>query len=95
MRIMHITRPSLMACGKPVIATRHRGCEDVVVDGQTGFLIPIKQAAILADKILSLLDNEQLRTQMGRAGRQQVELYFGLAYCNERIIDAIEKGCEK
>ncbi len=81
-----------MACGKPVIATRHRGCEDAVVDGQTGFLVPIKQAPPLASKILSLLDNERLRTELGQAGRQQVEQYFELDYCTERIIEALEKA---
>lgn len=84
-----------MACGKTVIATRHRGCEDVVVDGKTGFLIPIKQVTALVDKILSLLDNEQLRTRMGQAGRLRMEQYFELDYCTEKIVEALEKACEK
>ena len=84
-----------MACGRPVIATRHRGCEDVVVDGQTGFLVPIKEAAPLVDKILYLLDNEQVQTQMGRAARQLVERHFELDYCTDKIIKALEKACEK
>ncbi len=81
-----------MACGKPVIATRHRGCEDVVVDGQTGFLVPVKQISPLANKILLLLDNENLRKEMGQAGRQRVEQCFELRYCTERIVEALEKA---
>jgi glycosyltransferase involved in cell wall biosynthesis len=81
-----------MACGKPVIATQHRGCEDAVVDGQTGFLIPVKQVAPLVDKLLLLLDDEQLRKQMGQAGRQQVEGHFELKYCTEKIVEALEKA---
>lgn len=84
-----------MACAKPVIATRHRGCEDVVKDGQTGFLVPTKQVSALVEKVLFLLDNEQMRIQMGQVGRQHVEQYFELDYCTDRIVDALEKACEK
>lgn len=81
-----------MACGKPVVATRHRGCEDAVVDGQTGFLVPVKQVSPLADKILLLLSNEHLRKEMGQAGRQRVEQHFELRYCTERIVETLEKA---
>ena len=84
-----------MACGKPVIATRHRGCEDVVVDGETGFLVPIKKATALVEKILQLLDDKQSRTRMGKAGRKRVEQYFGLDYCTDKIVEALEKACEE
>lgn len=84
-----------MACGKPVIATRHRGCEDAVLDGQTGFLIPVKQVTYLVEKTSCLLDNQELRAQMGRAARQRVEQHFGLDYCTKRIVEALEKASEK
>jgi glycosyltransferase involved in cell wall biosynthesis len=81
-----------MACGKPVVATRYRGCEDSVVDYQTGFLVPVKQVDPLVDKISLLLDDKQLRMQMGQAGRQRVEQYFELDYCTKKIVDALEKA---
>jgi glycosyltransferase involved in cell wall biosynthesis len=84
-----------MACGKPVVATRHRGCEDVVVDGQTGFLVPVKQVEPLAKKIWCLLDDEQLRTHMGQAGIRRVESHFESDYCTERIVNALEDACRE
>ena len=81
-----------MACNKPVVATRHRGCEDVVVDGQTGFLVPVKQAEPLADKLLLLLDDEQLRRRMGQAGRQHVQQHFEVEYCTKKIVEALEQA---
>jgi glycosyltransferase involved in cell wall biosynthesis len=84
-----------MACGKPVVATRHRGCEEAVADGETGFLVPIKQLTPLADRISYLLCNEQRRAQMGRAARQRAEQHFGLDYCTEEIVEALEKACEE
>ncbi|HUW18209.1 MAG TPA: glycosyltransferase family 4 protein [Sedimentisphaerales bacterium] len=84
-----------MACGKPVVATRHRGCEDAVADGETGFLVPIKELTPLVDRISCLLCNEQRRKQMGRAARQRVEQHFGLDYCTEKIVEALEKASEE
>ncbi len=81
-----------MACGKPVITTKHRGCEDAVADGQTGFLIPVKQVVPLVDRIMLLLDDKQLRRQMGRAGRKRVEQHFELGSCTDKIVQALEKA---
>ena len=82
-----------MACGKPVIATRHRGCEDAVVDQETGFLIPTKDPIQLAKRMAELLDDEALRTRMGRAGRQRVETGFELSHCTRVIVDSIDRAC--
>jgi glycosyltransferase involved in cell wall biosynthesis len=84
-----------MGCGKPVVSTRHRGCEDAVVHEDTGFLVPVKQVAPLADKISILLDNPQLCRDMGRAGRQRAEKYFELNHCTEKIVEAIEIACRQ
>lgn len=67
-----------MACGKAVIATRHRGCEDEVIDGITGYLISIKDPVQLAEKMDYLLNNDKVRLDMGRNARQRVEQYFSL-----------------
>lgn len=82
-----------MACAKPVIATKHRGCEDAIVDGQTGYLIPVKESEPLVDKIKSLLDDEQLRLKMGHAGRDRIEQVFEITDCTTKIVNAIEQAC--
>jgi len=84
-----------MACSKPVVATQHRGCEDAVADGKTGFLVPIKNVGALANKIVLLLDDKQLRGKMGRAARELVERDFGLEHCTAKIIEALENACQK
>jgi len=81
-----------MACGKPVVSTHHKGCEDAVADGSTGFLVPSRQVAPLADRITALLDDDRLRAAMGRAGRQRVEREFQLADCTRTIVDVMEKA---
>jgi glycosyltransferase EpsD len=84
-----------MACGKPVVSTKHRGCEDAVEDKKTGFLVPVKQVTPLVNKISMLLDSPELRQNMGRAGRQRAERCFELNHCTEKIVKAIETACEE
>src|SRR5262249_27650674 len=81
-----------MASGKPVVSTHHKGCEDAVADGSTGFLVPSKQVAPLADRIAALLDDDRLRAAMGREGRQRVEREFELDACTRAIVETMEKA---
>jgi glycosyltransferase involved in cell wall biosynthesis len=81
-----------MACGKPVVSTHHKGCEDAVTDGTTGFLVPSRQSGPLAERIATLLGDERLRAAMGRAGRQRVEREFQMADCTRIIVETLEKA---
>jgi L-malate glycosyltransferase len=65
-----------MACGRPVVATSVGGIPEVVVDGETGLLVPPRDAAALADAIGRLLADPQLRQRMGAAGLQRVTERF-------------------
>jgi glycosyltransferase involved in cell wall biosynthesis len=56
------------AMGIPVIATDIRGCREIVVDGQTGLLVPPKDDASLAGAIADLLEDEEKRVRMGAEG---------------------------
>ncbi|WNG90327.1 glycosyltransferase [Mycobacterium sp. ITM-2016-00317] len=65
-----------MACGVPVVASAVGGMLDTVVPGVTGTLIPAHSADRCADAIAPILWNRELRTRLGRAGRDRVhELY--------------------
>jgi glycosyltransferase involved in cell wall biosynthesis len=65
-----------MAAGLPVVATDIRGCREEVIDGQTGLLVPPRQAEPLAHALEQLLSDEALRRRMGRAGRERAAAYF-------------------
>lgn len=56
----------------PVVATRIPGCTDSVVDGVTGTLVPVRDAAALATALRGYLDDDGLRRTHGGAGRQRV-----------------------
>ncbi|WP_432662627.1 glycosyltransferase family 4 protein [Wukongibacter baidiensis] len=65
-----------MAMGCTVIATDIRGSREEVVDGETGFLVPIDSPTIILEKLKLLLNNEKMLEDMARNGRERVEMHF-------------------
>ncbi|MGH2350823.1 MAG: glycosyltransferase family 4 protein [Chloroflexota bacterium] len=64
------------ASGLPVLCTCIGGTADLVADGETGYLIPVGDAAALRDRLTTLLADSALRRRMGAAGRARAEAYF-------------------
>ncbi|HEV2058446.1 MAG TPA: glycosyltransferase family 4 protein [Solirubrobacteraceae bacterium] len=62
-----------MAAGKPVIAARSGATPEVMVDGVTGFLVPPRSPAALAEKLVLLGRDADLRRAMGAAGRRHAQ----------------------
>lgn len=61
-----------MAAGLAVVATKVGGNEELIVDGETGFLVPPGNFKVLAKKIMKLLNNEELAKIMGFKGKKHV-----------------------
>jgi glycosyltransferase involved in cell wall biosynthesis len=66
------------AAGRPIVTTDIPGCRDVVRAGQNGLLVPPQDAGALAAALRQLLEDPQLRSRMGRAGRERAERDFGI-----------------
>lgn len=64
------------ACGRAVVTTDVPGCRDAIVPNVSGVLVPPRDAAALADAIVSLVANAPARARMGSAGRQLAESAF-------------------
>ena len=62
-----------MMFGLPVVATNWRGLPDIVVDRETGFLVPPKDAKSIAERLEILILDPDLRRTMGAAGRRRYE----------------------
>jgi len=65
-----------MAACLPVVATAVGGTPEVVIDGETGLLVPPGDPDALAQAIVFLIENPELRKKMGQAGRKRVAEHF-------------------
>jgi glycosyltransferase involved in cell wall biosynthesis len=66
-----------MSAGKPIVANQVDGASDVVIDGETGFLVPPHQPAQMAAHILALLQNDPFCHQLGQVAQQR-STYFSV-----------------
>ena len=75
-----------MVAQKPVVATNGGGAKEIVLNGETGLLVPMGDADAMADAILFLLENPEAAAQMGERGYQRACDFFSI----ERTARAIE-----
>lgn len=71
------------ATGLPIVTTDIPGCNDVVVDGDNGLLIPPRDAGAIVSALARLINDAELRRRMGQAGRDRVIKYFSI----EHVLD--------
>jgi glycosyltransferase involved in cell wall biosynthesis len=77
-----------MASSLPVVASRLGGVPEIVVDGETGFLVEPGKVEELHDRLALLLDDPARAAEMGRRGRDLVLQRFTWEHCAERCLDA-------
>jgi glycosyltransferase involved in cell wall biosynthesis len=71
-----LTLIEAMGAGRPVVSTRVGGVREVVADGETGLLAPAGDDPTLAEQILRLANEPDLRAKMGQSGRQRADSLF-------------------
>ena len=86
-----LTSIEAMSFGKPVVATDIPGSAETVLNNVTGFLVPPAQPHILAEKILILVNNPELRSKMGKAGLERVEKLFNIVTQTKSIEEIYKK----
>ncbi len=74
-----------MAAGKPVIASNVGGTPELVTHGTTGYLVPVRDAGAMAQRIVELAADESLRHRMGEAGRARAEREFTPAKMTQQL----------
>jgi glycosyltransferase involved in cell wall biosynthesis len=67
-----------MAVCLPIVACRVSSIPEILVDGETGFLVPVKDSPAFAQAIIRLLSDPQLGCRMGQAGRKRLEINFSV-----------------
>ena len=83
-----LVQQEAMACGLPLIATRNAGADDLIQEGQTGFLVPMRSPESIADKISWCVAHRDLLSGMAFAARQRAGEFTWPAY-GEAVVAAI------
>jgi len=80
-----------MAAGKPIIATRGGGTDEVVHDGINGFLVDYKNAGQVVSRVNQLLHDKQLATKMGTNGYSYVREQFDIGRMTNQYIEVYKR----
>jgi len=84
-----------MAVGIPVVATDVGGTKELVIDGQTGYMVPNGDFEAMAQSLLRLACDSSLRKKIGVAGRKRIENDFSFASRLSRIETLYERIVEQ
>jgi glycosyltransferase involved in cell wall biosynthesis len=79
-----------MRAGLPVVASDVGGVSEIVLDGQTGYLVPRGDVKTLRQKLSYLINNEQARISMGIMGRQKYESQLTFRHMYEKTLSIYE-----
>jgi glycogen(starch) synthase len=79
-----------MAAGRPVVASAVGGLLDLVVDGETGLLVPPRNVGALRAALERLLGDADVRRRMGEAGRERIREHFTWPAVTDQTIQAYE-----
>jgi glycosyltransferase involved in cell wall biosynthesis len=85
-----LVQQEAMACALPVIATRNAGADDLIIDGETGFLVPIRSPEALAAKLDWCAENRSALAGMGIAAQRRAGEFTWHGY-GETIVAAIRE----
>ena len=72
--------------GVPIAASDIRGCREVIVDGESGILFPLKDVDALTETVRLLLGDGDMRRRLGEAGRRRVLEHYTESGTAERLI---------
>jgi colanic acid/amylovoran biosynthesis glycosyltransferase len=84
-----------MAHRLPVVATRHSGIPEIVINGQNGLLADERDINGIADKLEYLITNPKVSISMGEEGRKLIEKSYDIERLNKKLIQIFSEGCHQ
>lgn len=76
-----------ICCGIPVVSTYHAGIPDIIIHGESGFLVPERDVDALVEKLEYLIKHPEIWTHMGRNGRKHFDNEFDVNILNRKLED--------
>jgi len=82
------------ASGLPVVATRHAGIEESVVEGETGFLVDERDIESMAEHMTRLATDAELARRMGAAARRHIVANYPMERHIDRLWDTLRSAMD-
>lgn len=79
------------AAARPLIGSNIPGIDSIIIKNKNGLLVPADNPEVLAEALVVLRDNHDLRNRMGHCGRQYVEQYFDRKVFNKLLLDYYDR----
>lgn len=79
------------AAAKPLVGSNIPGIDSIIINNKNGLLVTANNPEVLADALVVLRDNHDLRNRMGHCGRQYVEQYFDRKVFNKLLLDYYDR----
>jgi glycosyltransferase involved in cell wall biosynthesis len=78
-----------MSTGRPILTTAVPGCKETVVQGENGFLVPVRDAASLAERMIWFIEHRDQWQRMGQASRRMAEERFDVHKINAQLLSIL------
>ncbi len=75
------------ACGRPMVATDVPGCREIAIEGETALIVPVDDAAALADAMARMASDAPLRERLGKSARRLVETKFSSETIGKQTVE--------
>lgn len=76
-----------MATGRPVLTTNNVGCREPILEGENGWLVPVKDSVTLAERMIWFIENPDQIESMGLSSRKIAEEKYDVHKVNERMLE--------
>ncbi|MFD2891011.1 glycosyltransferase family 4 protein [Flavobacterium chuncheonense] len=83
------------AAGLPIIATRHAGIPDVIINNETGILVNEHDVEGMANAMISVLTNNELAQRLGENGKKRIQESFSMKKYLENIDELVKQCCNE
>lgn len=90
-----LTLAEAAASGTPTVAMAVGGVTDIVVNGQTGYLVPDGDVAAMTDRLAELAGDRERRSKMGRAARARAEQAFNVTTMADRFTEVYQHAVQR
>lgn len=78
-----------MSMGRPIITTDAPGCRETVLDGKTGFLVPVHNGKAVAEKMIKFIEQPELISSMGEASAEYCRKRYDVSIVNQSMCNAL------